>query len=98
MSRRNRAEPQCRFRRRLPSQQRAGPDNKARDGPGTEGSNPSPSSGESGANLIFGANPIEGLRRNASPNRRPETGGGLETSNPYFEKSTPVLPDMRPRP
>src|SRR6516165_7378523 len=47
MSRRNRAEPQCRFRRRLPSQQRAGPDNKARDGRGTEGSNPSPSSGES---------------------------------------------------
>src|SRR6516225_3574720 len=40
MSRRNRAEPQCRFCRRLPSQQRAGPDNKARDGRGTEGSNP----------------------------------------------------------
>jgi hypothetical protein len=26
--------------------------------PGTDGSNPSPSSGESGANLTFGANPI----------------------------------------
>src|SRR5215813_12488016 len=52
MSRRNRAEPQCRFRRRLPSQQRAGPDNKARDGRGTEGSNPSPSCEESVANLL----------------------------------------------
>ena len=48
-SRRNRAEPQCRLRRRLPfaATSGRGPDNKARRGRGTEGSNPSPSSGES---------------------------------------------------
>jgi hypothetical protein len=54
-SRKNRAAPQCRLRRRLPfaATSGRGPDNKARRGRGTEGSNLSPSSGESGANLIF---------------------------------------------
>src|SRR5690349_20457825 len=33
---------------------------------GTEGSNPPPSSGESGANLILGVNPIDGRRRSRS--------------------------------
>ncbi len=35
--------------------------------PGTDGSNPSPSSGESGANLVFGGNSIDDRRGSPTP-------------------------------
>jgi hypothetical protein len=48
--------------------------------PGTDGSNPSPSSGESGANLIFGANAIDGRRGDRERPGHDRTGSPIRLS------------------